>query len=913
MRKFNVWDREKTEVFPEKRSLRLRFKSDGENHRKGFMIQVKQIPNSCSDRDISPSRGHYCDQHVEKFTDRIRTPGFPSGYGPNEKCVYVIHRADPSICQVELEFLEFDLERGWSRCDKDFLEFPDGSRLCDATRGQKRRLDFPRDGNVLILKFISDSYGSRRGFDIDVRQVLDSCRGLAVPPSERCGQEVTTASGHITSPGFPNSYGSNERCTFTIRRADSTVCSIAFDVQFLDLETTRGRCNKDYLELPDLTRLCGRYSGRKTVNIPRGFDSVTLLFVSDGYGVGKGFKIHVNQLLGSCNDRSSVEDCNQEVTTFKGTFTSPSYPYDYSANQRCTYTIRKADPSVCVVEIDFLQFDIEYSRDNCSRDFLELPEGSRLCGLISGTRLMEFPVGRDSLTMTFYSDNYGSGRGFEISVSQRKNSRCSVRSRCGQEVAGVSGKFSSPFFPRYYGPGIHCRYTIRRPNPLTCKVELTLRALDIEYSTNCNNDYLQLPDKERICGTQLLGTRTYEYNLGSRDVMVLYFVTDNLGSGKGFHLDIYQVPNSCTISPSYVQCNQLITEEKDVIQSPNYPQEYSPGVRCEYEIRRFTESTCHVQLEFLDFDVEAKLDCNADFLEIQPSKERLCGHQQQPTRVIPFPTGSESLRLVFSSNRYTNRRGFNIRVTQLQGSCYKPAVNTITCATLRVVAGVMQSNNYPGPYNPNTNCYYKIFRHSDAICRLEVHFSRFDVGYVRDRGCDEDYLEIHGSRYCGQLDGQTVHVPFPKTENEIDFHFKTDESEQKTGFRIEVKQVIQGCEEDISLKGCDATFSTETFHILSPLYRNKAYPSNIDCQYTVKKTKFDVCAIEIKYNTFHLEDSEDCTNDYLLIDDLKVCGKIPNNSVRTYQFPADELIIQLHTDTYVNEKGFFLSAKQITC
>ncbi|XP_013782574.2 cubilin-like isoform X1 [Limulus polyphemus] len=879
------------------------------------MIQVKQIPNSCSDREISPpTRGRYCDQHIAKFTDRIRTPGFPGGYGPNEKCVYTIHRTDPRICQVEMEFLEFDLEGGWSRCDKDFLELPDGSRLCDATHGQKRRLDFPRDGNILMLKFISDSYGSRRGFDIAVRQVLDSCRVPVLPPSGgRCEQEVITTSGQITSPGFPNNYGPNENCIFTIRRADSTVCSIVLDIQHFDLENDKGGCSNDYLEFPDLTRLCGRYSGRKTVNIPRGLDSVTLLFVSDGYVFGRGFKIYVNQILGSCGDLPSVGDCNQEITSFKGTFTSPSYPYDYSANQKCTYTIHKGDPSVCVVEIDFLQFDIENSRDNCSRDFLELPEGNRLCGPISGTRLVEFPVGRHSITMTFYSDNYGTGRGFELSVSQRRNSCGSVPSRCGQEITGVSGRFSSPSFPQRYGPGLQCRYTIRRPDPLTCKVKLTLRDVDIEYSATCNNDYLELPDKERICGTQVPRLKTYEYNLASGAVMVLYFVTDNYGSGKGFDLEIYQVPNSCSVSPSFVQCNQLITEEKDVIRSPNYPKDYLPSVRCEYEIKRFTASTCHVQLEFLDFDVETEQNCKADFLEIQSSKERLCGHHQQPTRVIPFPTGSESLSFVFSSDRYTNRRGFNIQVTQLKGSCYNPIVNTITCATLRDVSGVMQSNNYPGPYNPNTNCYYKIFRHSNAVCRLEVYFSRFDVGHVKDRGCDEDYLEIHGLRYCGLLDGQTVQVPFPETKSEVDFHFRTDESDQRTGFRIEVKQVTQGCEEDISSNGCDATFSKETFHILSPEYRNKAYPSNIDCQYTVKKVKFDVCAIEIKYNNFHLEDSEDCTNDYLQIDDLKVCGKIPHNSVRTYQFPADELIIRLHTDTYVNEKGFFLTAKQISC
>ncbi|XP_022253677.1 cubilin-like, partial [Limulus polyphemus] len=280
---------------------------------------------------------------------------------------------------------------------------------------------------------------------------------------------------------------------------------------------------------------------------------------------------------------------------------------------------------------------------------------------------------------------------------------------------------------------------------------------------------------------------------------------------------------------------------------------------------------------------------------------------------IPFPTGLESLHLVFISDKYTNRRGFNIRVTQLRGSCYRAVGDSNTCDTLRDASGVIQTSNYPASYNPNTDCSYKIFRHSSAICRLEIYFSKFDVGQGESEGCDGDYLQIHGSRYCGILDGQTVHVPFPKNENEIDFPFRTDGTAQKSGFRLEVKQLSHGCDEERSTKDCDITFTKETFQIISPGYTNRSYPSNIDCKYTVKKSTFDVCAIEIKFNAFRLEESEDCTKDYLQIGDEKLCGKLPYDSLHTYQFPADELLLALHTDTYANYAGFFLTGRQVSC
>ncbi|XP_076352052.1 cubilin-like isoform X2 [Tachypleus tridentatus] len=878
------------------------------------MIQLKQVPNSCSDEDVRRTGGRDCDQHIQEFIGRITTPNFPGRYGPNQECVFSIQRADSHICQVELEFRVFDLEPSWGRCDKDFLELPNSSRLCNGRHKQIQRLDFPHDKNVLTLKFVSDSNGSGTGFDIVVRQLQEFCRLPAVPPSrKRCDQEVATVSGSLLSPGFPNDYGPNEKCIFSIRRAEPTVCSVVLDIRNFDVESSIGGCTKDYLEFPDLTRLCGTYKGKKIIDIPRGLDSVKLQFVSDRSGSSKGFEIYVDQMVDSCGGSSSSGKCDQEITSYKGIFSSPSYPNDYSANQRCTYTLRKADSSVCVVELDFHQFDIEFSRDKCSRDFLELPDGTRLCGMISGSRLVEFPVGSDSATFTFYSDNYGSGRGFEISVVQRKSSCGSVPTDCDQEVTDISGRFSSPSFPRIYSPGLHCRYIIRRPDPSICKVDIAFRTLDIEYSAFCVKDYFELSNEERICGNNLPGLKTLEYNPASGGVMTLQFVTDSYGSGKGFDVDVHQLPNSCKTLPSSVQCNQVITGEKDNIRTPNYPDDYPPDAKCEYEIRRLTLSTCQVQLEFLDFDVEADEGCKADFLEIESTEERLCGYNQQPIKVIPFRTGFESLRLVFISDKFTSRRGFNIRVTQLPGSCYKAVGDSSTCDTLSDVSGVMQTFNYPASYNSNTDCSYKVFRHSSAICRLEIYFSRFDVGQAESGTCGGDYLEIDGSRYCGILDGQTVHVPFPKTENEIDFLFRTDGTDQKSSFRLEVKQLSQGCDEDVSSKDCDATYTKETFQIISPGYTNRAYPSNINCKYTVKKSTFDVCAIEIKFNAFRLEESGDCTKDYLQIGDVKLCGKLPYDSVHTYQFPADELLITLHTDTYANYAGFFLTGRQVSC
>lgn len=74
---------------------------------------------------------------------------------------------------------------------------------------------------------------------------------------------------------------------------------------------------------------------------------------------------------------------------------------------------------------------------------------------------------------------------------------------CGGEVTSSAGRITSPSYPRYYTSGLRCQYKIRRPEPSTCTVELDFRSFDLANSPGCSEDYLQLPDNSRLCGSQL--------------------------------------------------------------------------------------------------------------------------------------------------------------------------------------------------------------------------------------------------------------------------------------------------------------------------------------------------------------------------------------------------------------------------
>ncbi|XP_023214639.1 cubilin-like, partial [Centruroides sculpturatus] len=149
---------------------------------------------------------------------------------------------------------------------------------------------------------------------------------------------------------------------------------------------------------------------------------------------------------------------------------------------------------------------------------------------------------------------------------------------------------TSPGFPRRYGPSLRCRYTIHRPDYSTCKVQLLFRVFDVSYSINCVQDYLELPDRSRVCGSYIQ-TKTIEYPDEHTQTLVMYFITNRAGSGRGFDIDIRQLANSCKKPPHPSSCDQAIKSETEIITSPGYPADYPRNVKCSYKIHSFSLTT----------------------------------------------------------------------------------------------------------------------------------------------------------------------------------------------------------------------------------------------------------------------------------------------------------------------------------
>lgn len=651
--------------------------------------------------------------------------------------------------------------------------------------------------------------------------------------------------------------------------------------------------------------------------------------------------------------------CDATVDSAEGWILSPNYPSDYANFGTCKFTVRKLGSDVCTLRLTLDDFELEESAD-CFNDYLLLPDGQKLCGSLPPDTLKTVSISRrhSSFTFIFSSNEAKTARGFMIRVEQVRDS-CTDdlpdsplfptdsqpedftplgrpqaqfgNGVCDQRLSAVSSLVRSPGYPRAYPANLRCRYTVIRLNRNVCRLQVLFRRFSLENSFGCRKDYLEMPDRTRICG-RYAGSRTYDFN---QDSVNFYFTTDRFRTDTGFEIEIRQLQNSC-LNPvaepppsSPGSCDRTVSRDVEIVRSPSFPGDYPGGARCVYRLRRSRPSVCQLRLDLVDFDVEDAPDCVADSLLIESTGERLCGFRSSTSRVLYFPREADELRLVFTSDLTTTRKGFEIKVTQSDIGCTRaplgPAVgrpgggsssptSSSTCGRLHYDGGVLESPRHPFAYPSNLDCRYWIHRASPSVCRAQLTFGRFDVGVQRSGRCPSDYLEIQGTRYCGRRDGQTIIVDFPRGRNSIELKLHTDDVYERSGFRIDVKQISSGCvASPLPGEDCDQVITSETFQLMSPGFRRGGYPGGIHCIYTLRKHDFRVCALEIKMDAFELEQDPGCSKDYLQFGTLRFCGKQAYGATRTIEFLEDEMKIQFHTNPTVSGAGFLLTGKQVTC
>ena len=146
-----------------------------------------------------------------------------------------------------------------------------------------------------------------------------------------------------------------------------------------------------------------------------------------------------------------------------------------------------------------------------------------------------------------------------------------------------------------------------------------------------------------------------------------------------------------------------------------------------------------------------------------------------------------------------------------------------------------------------------------------------------------------------------------------------------------------------SASSSPTAISERIIRIQSPKYglaTNLGYEPFLDCDYLVQRYSRDVCALEVKFEAFNVEESRACSKDYLEINgnvNSRMCGKMPVDTISelgkfrcrkkkffanifffhflqgNFEFATETLRIHFHSDAERNDTGFAMVLKQIRC
>ncbi|XP_055699503.1 dorsal-ventral patterning protein tolloid isoform X2 [Phlebotomus papatasi] len=407
--------------------LFVKFVSDGSVQKAGFSAtymkeidECEVLEHGCQHECINTLGGYECSCHIgyELRSDRkmcenacggiidspngtITSPSFPDVYPLSKDCVWEI--IAPPQYRITLNFTHFDLEGNnffQMECEYDSLIVyskmsEDNLKRHGTYCGGRLPPMITSETNAIRIEFSSDNTVQKGGFaavfftDIDECEVnnggcqheckntigsyICSCHnGFTLHDNGHdckeggCKHEITSPSGQIFSPNYPDYYPAKKDCVWHFTTTPGHRIRLIFSN--FEVEPHQ-ECAYDHIAIydgdnPDSSTL-GRFCGSKTPHpISSTSNELLLLFKSDSSVQRKGFVARHSTACGG----------HLQATNKVKHFYSHSRfgDNDYDNRADCDWTI-EAEPGKNV-QLTFLTFELE-NEEACSYDFVEVYGG----------------------------------------------------------------------------------------------------------------------------------------------------------------------------------------------------------------------------------------------------------------------------------------------------------------------------------------------------------------------------------------------------------------------------------------------------------------------------------------------------------------------------------------------------------
>ncbi|XP_031455611.1 suppressor of tumorigenicity 14 protein isoform X1 [Phasianus colchicus] len=236
-----------------------------------------------------------------------------------------------------------------------------------------------------------------------------------------------------------------------------------------------------------------------------------------------------------------------EITSF----TTPGFPHSpYPNNARCYWALR-ADAN-SVISLTFKTLDLEQCTD--SSDYIKVYNSLspvephalvRLCGNYAPSYNLTFLSSQNVMLVTLITNKEGRFPGFKAEFFQLPKMKV-----CGGTLRGVSGTFTTPYYPAHYPPATDCVWNIEVPSKKNVKVRFNMFFV-LEPGvpvTSCTKDYVQ------INNTRYCGERSQFVVASSTNKITVQFHSDRSYTDTGFSAE-YLSYDSSDPCPGKFACN----------------------------------------------------------------------------------------------------------------------------------------------------------------------------------------------------------------------------------------------------------------------------------------------------------------------------------------------------------------------
>ncbi|RWS30688.1 cubilin-like protein [Leptotrombidium deliense] len=708
-----------------------------------------------------------CGGYFEADEGHFMTPGYPNNYPTNIECEWVISASEGN--KVSFSFIDFQIEQN-DYCNTDYVEIREShghGQLIGRFCGEEVPTMNLTSSNVLWIKFRSDGVGTAKGF-----------YGFY---ALQHGVELTGDMGVITSPRYPDAYATGTgKFMWSITSSINTGIMVTFN-NLQIVPSRKSKICKRYLQI-----LNGIGEGALSVGKYCGFSNpepviirsnvISVIYYSRKPGRFRiTWKANTTLLIKSPSVGPKKIQCGEDYFLNASTslnLTSPGYPYGYSQNLNCSWTLTTSVGFHFSLKV----IDINIEGENCKFDKLQFYEpkefeaqswslNETICG--RSKRLLQSTSNR--LRIDFLTDPVINKTGFNLNI----------KPLCGGVIYDTSGEVTASSSQN----STFCEWKIVVTEGRTIKV--TFVYVNLPGGDGCRDAFVLLRNGESkyspLLGSgKFCGRSTLESLETSSNNLFVQFVAP-IDRRASFRLRFEQVSLNCGDN---IELNEI--KKFAEISSPPVPQ---LNMECDWIISSPANTVIRI-----DFETQLGT-CNItqEYIEIRDGGTMTSPLVKKVCIPVPFHD-SESL---VSTNNMMFFRFVSLGNSFL--STFTAKVHINKCGgTLRSYSLTLTSPNYPNEYENKLNCEWRIQAVSEAYI-VQISIDNLNV-ISKGINCSAgDYLEIRDNSKDGFLLGKycsfnLTEPIFLKSSGPLMYvKFVSDETETANGFSITVTNYYSAC------------------------------------------------------------------------------------------------------------------------